>query len=172
MAFARREQQLDIARDLHDYVAHDVSGIVAQAQAARFVGSATVHRVVVEALTNVRRHAPHAVGVEVAVTATTRFDRPAVAVLVVDDNHHAAAGDHHPADVPARRRGGGGRGLAGLRERVREVGGELDAGPVERGRRVYAIVPADPAHGAARPTPARGAARGRSARPHQESRTW
>ncbi|MGW1667160.1 sensor histidine kinase, partial [Streptomyces microflavus] len=238
VASARREQQLDIAKDLHDYVAHDVSGIVAQAQAARFVGaadparallalerieraglaalasmdrmvttlhvgdpdraasrealpgidrlpelvadfttsggtravltvapeltttfepaatdvsatavsvsretSATVHRVVVEALTNVRRHAPHAVGVEVAVTVTTRFDRPAVAVLVVDDHDPAAAGDHHRTDVLARRRGGGGgRGLAGLRERVREADGELDAGPVEHGWRVHAIL--------------------------------
>ncbi|MEU7611587.1 histidine kinase [Micromonospora sp. NPDC049204] len=34
---ARRRQQLDLARDLHDFVAHEVSAIVAQAQAARFV---------------------------------------------------------------------------------------------------------------------------------------
>ncbi|MFJ3204672.1 sensor histidine kinase [Streptomyces sp. NPDC086989] len=36
----RRSQQLELARDLHDFVAHDVSGIVAQAQAARFVATA------------------------------------------------------------------------------------------------------------------------------------
>jgi signal transduction histidine kinase len=34
---ARRRQQLDLASDLHDFVAHEVSAIVAQAQAARFV---------------------------------------------------------------------------------------------------------------------------------------
>ncbi|MFJ3922386.1 sensor histidine kinase [Streptomyces sp. NPDC090022] len=34
---ARRDQQLELARDLHDFVAHDVSAIVVQAQAARFV---------------------------------------------------------------------------------------------------------------------------------------
>ncbi|MEU8659418.1 sensor histidine kinase, partial [Actinoplanes philippinensis] len=34
---ARQEQRLQVARDLHDFVAHDISGIVAQAQAARFV---------------------------------------------------------------------------------------------------------------------------------------
>jgi signal transduction histidine kinase len=36
---ARRAQRLDLARDLHDFVAHDVSGIVAQAQAAQLVTS-------------------------------------------------------------------------------------------------------------------------------------
>ncbi|MFE1316197.1 sensor histidine kinase [Kitasatospora phosalacinea] len=40
VAAARREQQLVLARDLHDYVAHDISGIVVQAQAARFVAAA------------------------------------------------------------------------------------------------------------------------------------
>ncbi|MFG3343291.1 ATP-binding protein [Glycomyces sp. NPDC048151] len=34
---ARREQRLDLANDLHDFVAHDISEIVAQAQAGRFV---------------------------------------------------------------------------------------------------------------------------------------
>ncbi|MFE5486594.1 sensor histidine kinase [Streptomyces sp. NPDC056527] len=34
---ARHAQQLLLAHDLHDFVAHDISGIVAQAQAARFV---------------------------------------------------------------------------------------------------------------------------------------
>ncbi|MFH8371013.1 sensor histidine kinase [Streptomyces sp. NPDC018031] len=34
---ARRDQQLELAQDLHDFVAHDVSAIVVQAQAARFV---------------------------------------------------------------------------------------------------------------------------------------
>ncbi|WP_242705129.1 histidine kinase [Streptomyces griseocarneus] len=40
VAGTRRSQQLELARDLHDFVAHDVSGIVAQAQAARFVAAA------------------------------------------------------------------------------------------------------------------------------------
>jgi signal transduction histidine kinase len=34
---ARREQRLDLANDLHDFVAHDISEIVAQAQAGRFI---------------------------------------------------------------------------------------------------------------------------------------
>ncbi|MYS66635.1 hypothetical protein GTW66_22215 [Streptomyces sp. SID5473] len=37
---ARREQRLRLSRDLHDFVAHDISGIVVQAQAARFVAEA------------------------------------------------------------------------------------------------------------------------------------
>ncbi|MGD0065187.1 MAG: histidine kinase [Streptosporangiaceae bacterium] len=35
---ARREERLDLARELHDIVAHHVIGIVVQAQAARFAG--------------------------------------------------------------------------------------------------------------------------------------
>jgi signal transduction histidine kinase len=36
---ARRAQRLSLARDLHDFVAHDVSGIVVQAQAAQHVAA-------------------------------------------------------------------------------------------------------------------------------------
>ncbi|MEW2354539.1 histidine kinase, partial [Spirillospora sp. NPDC029432] len=36
LADARRDERLDLARDLHDFVAHHVTGIVVQAQAARF----------------------------------------------------------------------------------------------------------------------------------------
>ena len=35
----RLAQRLQVARDLHDFVAHDISGIVTQAQAARFVAA-------------------------------------------------------------------------------------------------------------------------------------
>lgn len=39
VAEARRRQRQDLARDLHDFVAHDVSEMVAQAQTGRFLGS-------------------------------------------------------------------------------------------------------------------------------------
>ncbi|MFF4289286.1 sensor histidine kinase [Streptomyces sp. NPDC001633] len=36
VALARREQRLEVARDLHDFVAHEVTGIVLEVQAAQF----------------------------------------------------------------------------------------------------------------------------------------
>ncbi|WP_163541531.1 sensor histidine kinase [Occultella kanbiaonis] len=214
---ARREQRLDLAHDLHDYVAHDVSAMIAQAQAAqlvagegsrvvdalrsieqsglaamasmdrtigvlgettsavgpvtgaapvrptpglgelrelveRFASSSraddvrldvdpaveaggriprevggTVHRIVVEALTNVRRHAPGASSVEVRV----RRVGSALEVSVVN----GAGGP--PAD-PGRR---GGLGLPGLTERVVALSGTLRAGPHDEGWRVLASMP-------------------------------
>ena len=91
----------------------------------------TAYRVVQEALTNVLRHAraSHA-RVEVA------FGDAALVVTVADDGRgggatvdggrgdSATGGDRVGGDVPA-----GGQGLAGMRERVAAVGGDLDAGP-------------------------------------------
>jgi len=75
-----------------------------------------VFRVVQEALTNARRHAP---GAAVRVTVTTT---PAeVRVRVADDG--AAPGAVPPQGV------GTGTGLVGLRERATLLGGTLDAGP-------------------------------------------
>jgi signal transduction histidine kinase len=73
-------------------------------------------RVLQEGLTNVRKHAGAA-----RVDVLLRYDRDAVTVTVDDDGDGAGAG------------GGSGRGLAGIRERVALFGGELVAGPGERG---------------------------------------
>ncbi|MEO3816342.1 histidine kinase [Plantactinospora sp. B24E8] len=206
---ARHDQRLQVARDLHDFVAHDLSGIVAQAQAARFVSdsrpevagpalarieaaglaalatmdrmvgmlhepdvgtvrplptlddlpglvdrfrtaghldvrlvqnlpvgevprdsAAVAYRIVVEALTNVRRHAPTATRVDVSVTG----DASAMEVRVRNDT----AGQ----SPPQRRDRRGGRGLSGLREQVAAGGGTLSAGPCERGWEVVAVIPA------------------------------
>ncbi|WP_274567673.1 sensor histidine kinase [Streptomyces spiramyceticus] len=222
---ARRAQQLELAHDLHDFVAHDVSGIVVQAQAARFVaqndpaaatlalerieraglaalasidrtvrmlhtaeesgedippagartalpgtdqlailidrfsdtgrtrarldiapgaaealsreGAATVHRIVVEALTNVRRHAPGAAEVEVALTT----DRTSVEVKVINDGGRTRLSSLPP--LPRFEHGGsGGTGLPALAERVRASGGTFNWGPHQGGWRVRATLPA------------------------------
>ncbi|MFF7791463.1 ATP-binding protein [Streptomyces sp. NPDC007991] len=79
-----------------------------------------MHRVVQEALTNVRRHAPGAV----------------VAVWVDVDGHRLRVEVHNTA--PAARHAGpvggrGGFGLVGLRERVEAVEGALTAAPTAGG---------------------------------------
>ncbi|MFJ9466032.1 sensor histidine kinase [Streptomyces caniferus] len=215
VALARREQRLEVARDLHDFVAHEVTGIVLEAQAAQLgedTGSEehrallhrieqaglraldsmdrtvatlrevdgrpadeppptrhhgladlpelvgrfsamttaevalsledamagalsreagdTAYRVVLEALTNVRRHAPRAARVEVSAGRTAGRT---VEISVAD-----TAG---PQASAATRRGGG-TGLAGLAERVAALGGALEAGPYAQGWRVSCLLPA------------------------------
>jgi signal transduction histidine kinase len=78
------------------------------------------YRIVQEALTNTLRHAgaSHA-------EVTVRALDGAVVVEVVDDGEASGQTDVvHP---------GGGRGIIGMRERVRTLGGSLDAGPREGG---------------------------------------
>ncbi|MFC9977532.1 sensor histidine kinase [Spirillospora sp. NPDC127200] len=201
VAEARRAQRLDLARDLHDFVAHEIGGMIVQAQAAQIGGdtaaalkrietagaramasldrtvhmlhddgprdgphgldelpalvdrfnesgaarvrltvdagtpppevSATAYRLVVEALTNVRRHAAGAPDVDVTVTSTG----PVLRVTVTDDGR---AGRSRP--LRERRRGG--LGLPGIAERVEALGGDFGAGPAgDRGWRVTALIP-------------------------------
>ncbi|MEU8383202.1 histidine kinase [Streptosporangium sp. NPDC048865] len=95
------------------------------------------HRVVREALTNAARHAP---GTDVLV----RLERTGDAVTVTVSNS-AARSVPLPAPVPAPVPGpgpaGGGSGIAGLRERVRLLGGTLRAGPHDGGFTVTARFP-------------------------------
>ncbi|MQM24101.1 sensor histidine kinase [Glycomyces albidus] len=209
VAEARSVQRLQLARDLHDFVAHDISAMLAQAHAgqilierdtaaaadafrsiadsgeramasmdravhalhdaevgdlrslvpaltdlpglaARFsaAGAAQVrldldpdlealpgeitglaYRIVVEALTNVRRHANRAQRVDVAVHRTAS----GIAITVADDGPG-------PRSAPAPRRSG--LGLAGLTARARTLGGSLAAGPAEpTGWQVTAFLP-------------------------------
>lgn len=204
VAAAVRAQRNALARDLHDFVAHDVSGMLVQAQAAAYTpglppavadalrriedggqralasldrtvhmlndtpesaalgptpgierlgelaegfppsvevrvavdaaglsreASATAYRVVSEALTNVRRHAPRARTVTVAVTGG-----PDGARVRIDDDGQGGAS-------PSRGRRGG-FGLAGLAELLQQTGGSLEAGPEGAGWRVNAEIPA------------------------------
>jgi signal transduction histidine kinase len=92
--------------------------------------AATGYRVIQEALTNIRRHAPGAVAVEVDI----RIREEALHVTVRNDAVHAA-----PV-VP--RAGTGGFGLVGMSERVAALGGTLTAGPTAAGVwTVSALVP-------------------------------
>ncbi|GAB3953800.1 hypothetical protein GCM10029976_094700 [Kribbella albertanoniae] len=210
-AEARKAQRVELAKELHDFLGHDLSGILVQAQAARSVAGrntdqqrvalrgieedalralstlehtvrtlfgdgrrpallssqdadagtrptsglrdlpalvrryndtgtpatrltlaeglidhvdpklgATVFRVVVEALTNVRRHARAATSVTVIVTCPPSGS--GLSVEITDDG----------AGPPGRGAGrsSSGVGLAALRERVEAVGGVLVAGPL------------------------------------------
>lgn len=91
----------------------------------------TAYRIVQEALSNVRRHAPGA-----AVRVQVRAMRGVLTLEVVDS---PAAGGEAP------RRGGSGTGLVGMRERAAIYGGSLEAGPTpEGGFRLQADFPLDP----------------------------
>ncbi|GHG31546.1 MULTISPECIES: sensor histidine kinase [Amycolatopsis] len=91
----------------------------------------TAYRLVQEALTNVRKHAPGG-----SATVSLRYHAGGLDVSV--DSTAAA----HPPD-PALAGSGSGAGLAGLRQRVELVGGRFDAGPRPGGGfRVGAILPA------------------------------
>ncbi|WP_055532014.1 sensor histidine kinase [Streptomyces graminilatus] len=199
----RLEQRAEFARDLHDFVAHHVTGIVVQAQGAHMIAAkrpelvlpaleriersgaealtsmramvgmlraagpdgnspvlaplagmdeiqtlveefatvggsrprllmegsfdglpvevvTTLHRVVMEALTNVRKHAREAAEVEVRLVRSA--DR--ITVTISDD------GRARPGLGLGNARGGG-FGLTGLAERVGMIGGTLRAGPGE-----------------------------------------
>ncbi|WP_203984874.1 sensor histidine kinase [Sphaerisporangium rufum] len=209
----RRAERLELARELHDLVAHHITGIVVQAQAARTVAEhrpeavvpsldaiagaggealtsmrrlvgvlraeddasrvpggalrdlrvlverfaadgpavtfdiaqgvddatlppgviTTLHRVLQESLTNIRRHAPGAGWVQADLRPAGRGVR-----LLVRNPRSGA--DPHVSRL------GGGFGLVGMAERVTALGGELTAGPAADGAwRVVAWFPLEAA---------------------------
>ncbi|MEB3370442.1 sensor histidine kinase [Saccharopolyspora mangrovi] len=98
---------------------HEVPGAVERA----------AYRVVQEALTNASKHAP---GAGVRVDLSSRAD--ALRIVVTND---APDSGQEPITELA-----GGAGLAGLSERIRMAGGELDAGPSEDGGfQLVAVLP-------------------------------
>lgn len=90
----------------------------------------TAYRIVQEALTNARKHAP-AAAVAVRVTGSPAHR------LNLEVYHALPPG---PASEAGRSEGGG-LGLIGLAERARLAGGELRAGPTDGGFRVCAWLP-------------------------------
>ncbi|MBO8184485.1 sensor histidine kinase [Streptomyces sp. DW4-2] len=93
----------------------------------------SAYRIVQEALANVVRHAPGA-RTRVSVTAPDGF----LSVLVVN-------GPSPEPEAAPLETSGTGHGLVGMRERVRLVGGSLEAGPLpDGGFRVAARLPLDP----------------------------
>ena len=115
----------------------------------------SVYRIVQEALTNVVRHAAPA-----DCRVTVARDDAALRVEVVDDGMRA--GISGASDM------GGGHGLIGMRERVRALGGEFEAGPLpQRGFRVAAHIPWP---GGARPGGRSGRPGGRRARVQRRCR--
>ncbi|MFF7981005.1 sensor histidine kinase [Streptomyces sp. NPDC007901] len=91
------------------------------------------YRIVQEALTNTLRHADGADEVRVRVTV----EGECVEVTVVDNGRTRQSGPASP---------GAGRGLVGMRERARLVGGGLRAGPLPGGGfEVAARLPVEPA---------------------------
>jgi signal transduction histidine kinase len=90
----------------------------------------TVLRVVQEALTNVRKHAPGAT-VSVVVKAPVSGE----VVVVVDDS----AGSRPETNALAST--GGGYGITGMRERAQALGGTLTAGASDHGWRVELHLP-------------------------------
>jgi signal transduction histidine kinase len=212
-ADVRRSQRLELARDLHDFVAHDVSGVVVLAQAAQAVAADaprdalaslgriekaglqalrsidqalqllrdadpddgrprqapdagqdgiaairalverfratsqakvelaldrslppmppevadTAHRIVAEALTNVRRHAPDAGRVEVTLRQRDESSAPTLVVTVRDTGRGGA----RQRDLGPSHRGG--FGLVALSERAEALGGKLAFGADDAG---------------------------------------
>lgn len=72
------------------------------------------YRIVLEALTNVLKHAPGA-----STTVTVRFDDAAIHLAVVDDG----------GSIRSDRSRRDGQGITGMRERAAALGGTLDLGP-------------------------------------------
>ena len=121
----RLDDLLAAARDVGTPIDVTVTG---DATALPAAVDLTGYRIIQEALTNARRHAPGA-------RVTVAVDYGPQALSIVVENRTAAA---RPAT-------GHGHGLIGMRERVRQVGGRLRVGADARHRwRVEARLPYHP----------------------------
>ncbi|WP_312870209.1 sensor histidine kinase [Streptomyces himalayensis] len=125
----------------------DIPGLVAEARAAggsiELTGppdgpapppmvERTAYRIVQEALTNARKHAPSA-------PVTVRVTGGPADGLTVEVRNALPPDAGPPPHAGGSERGG--QGLIGLAERARLAGGELDAGPVDGKFRVHTWLP-------------------------------
>jgi signal transduction histidine kinase len=92
--------------------------------------SLALYRGAQEALTNVARYAPGA-----ATTVTLRYGSDRTTLTIEDSLDQTTPAADGLAGV------GGGNGLRGLRERLQQVGGSLDAGPTDHGWLVQLEIP-------------------------------
>jgi signal transduction histidine kinase len=95
------------------------------------------YRIVQEGISNATRHAP---GAAVRVSVTTR-DRT-LRIRVHNTGPGPSSGARAGSDTSERGAAGGGHGLAGMRERVGVLGGDLTAGPArDGGYEIQAVLP-------------------------------
>lgn len=114
--------------------------------------ASTAHRVVVEALTNIRRHAGNAPWVTVTVSATPGPEHPRPVLTVSVTNGPPTGGETAGGHLGDRERPGA-SGLRGLALRARALGGTLESGVhgkhgkhgkhEKHGWRVTAVLPLD-----------------------------
>ncbi|GAA1013376.1 sensor histidine kinase [Streptomyces thermogriseus] len=120
------------------------------------VVKAAAHRVVQEALTNVAKHAPGA-------TVTVHVTHTAAETRIVVEN-----GPPSPTASLQPRPRSGGRGLIGLEERMRLIGGSFDHGPRDGGYAVVARIPHTPSP----PSPVPAASWASRQLPQEHRRAW
>ncbi|MET8281564.1 histidine kinase [Micromonospora sp. NPDC005174] len=128
IALVRAEQRAEFARDLHDFIAHHVTGIVVQAQGARFVAEQDPQRVIV-ALEQIERAGAETMASMRRMVGVLRNpdappDAPLAPLAGVADLAPLLEGHNGTTDAPARL----------------YVDGPLDELPVEVSTSAYRVV--------------------------------
>ncbi|MDG4757571.1 histidine kinase [Micromonospora sp. WMMD710] len=124
IALVRAEQRAEFARDLHDFIAHHVTGIVVQAQGARFVAEQDPQRVIVALEQIERAGAETMASMRRMVGVLRNPDAPLAPLAGVADLAPLVQGHNGTATVPARL----------------HVDGPLDGLPVEVSTSAYRVV--------------------------------
>ncbi|WP_410813683.1 sensor histidine kinase [Micromonospora sp. 067-2] len=128
IALVRAEQRAEFARDLHDFIAHHVTGIVVQAQGARFVAEQDPRRVIV-ALEQIERAGAETMASMRRMVGILRNpdappDAPLAPLAGVTELEPLLTGFNGTARAPARL----------------DVDGDLDGLPVEVSTSAYRVV--------------------------------